>query len=101
MSVINRESLIEAIELRQGILRNPAGGEAQGLAWALSRVKHFPEAAPEWKSVDVLPTREDADQAGNVLAWHKYNGAMNAHISAVQTNASKMFTHWMRLPAKP
>jgi len=54
-----------------------------------------------------LPTKEDADPHGCVLAWHEYNGAVVAGNYNYETPGWKRvcenacYTHWMRLPGRP
>ena len=46
-----------------------------------------------------LPTAEDADEEGLVLAWHRYQGTMLTGWFRVVD--SKMFTHWQHTPEPP
>ena len=54
----------------------------------------------EWiNKRDQLPTAEDGNYKGEVLAWHKELGLMVTGWFIIE--ASDMFTHWMRTPGKP
>ena len=46
-----------------------------------------------------LPTAEDADEEGLVLAWHRYQGTMLT--GWFRAADSKMFTHWQHTPEPP
>ena len=46
-----------------------------------------------------LPTAEDADEEGLVLAWHRYQGTMLTGWFRVVD--SKMVTHWQHTPEPP
>lgn len=58
-----------------------------------------------------LPTKEDGDAQGCVLAWHEYNGAMvagTAHIYGYcetpgwqRVRECEFFSHWQRTPGAP
>ena len=54
----------------------------------------------QWISKDErMPTAEDADGEGLVLAWHRYQGAMlTGWFRVVEI---RMFTHWQHAPDPP
>lgn len=47
-----------------------------------------------------MPTPEDADEQGCVLAWHIYQGVIVLHIHNAQ-NYGTYITDWMKTPAAP
>lgn len=53
----------------------------------------------EWTPIDDrLPTQEDADVHGCVIAWHVYQGVLITGWRYVAEN--RFFSHWMRtIPA--
>ena len=48
-----------------------------------------------------LPTNEDAQPAGNVLAIEKHNGLVTSRVWDVVVRYSSEFTHWMPVPRLP
>ena len=47
----------------------------------------------EWISAaERLPTKEDADAQGCVIAWHRYNGVMVTGWH--QFGRNQFYTHW-------
>lgn len=46
-----------------------------------------------------LPTEDDADGEGVVLAWHRYQGTMLTGWFRVADD--NMFTHWQHVPEPP
>ena len=49
----------------------------------------------EWiKVADRLPTKEDADHTGYVLAWHETDGAFVQGYKRIYRSG---FTHWAKI----
>ena len=56
----------------------------------------------EWISVDErLPTKEDANEDGNVLAITRRDGCVRSWAWDWLKNYPKLFTHWTSLPEAP
>lgn len=80
------------------------GGRALGKSSAeIAKILQFASyRKQEWISVDErLPTKEDANEYGDVLAiTYKNRRVQSWNWELVKKNSS-MFTHWMPLPEAP
>ena len=47
-----------------------------------------------------MPTKEDADETGCVMVWHRYNKAMPMRPESVASHGS-LVSHWFPMPAPP
>lgn len=99
MSLVNREKLLELIDLTS--LNTRGRTAADLLRWMRSKVAQLPaENAEPWiPTRDLKPGKDDGDSSGCVLAWHAYNGVVIAAVENVQRN--NLYTHWMKVPERP